>query len=95
MAAIWKLLIPFTKLTKPVFFSYAERNMNIVIKHFFIWSNPYIYNSVVQELYNRDRSPEVDDVEGLTAAATKHLELLKQKGEVEGSFIIENIVGNC
>ena len=27
------------------------------------------------------------------AAATKHLELLKQKDEAEGSFIIEKIVG--
>ena len=25
--------------------------------------NPYIYITVVQEVYNRDRSPEVDDVE--------------------------------
>ena len=33
----------------------------------------------------------VDDVEGL--AVTKHLELLKQKDEAEGSFIIEKIVG--
>ena len=32
---------------------------------------------------NRDRLPEVDDVEGLAAAATKHLELLKQKDEAE------------
>ena len=28
---------------------------------------------------NRDRFPEVDDVEGLAAAATKHLDFLKQK----------------
>ena len=39
----------------------------------------------IQEVYNRDRSPEVDDVEGLAAAATKHLELLKQKDEAESS----------
>jgi hypothetical protein len=44
-------------------------------------------------LYNRNRSPEVDDVERLAASATKHLELLKQKDEAESSFIIENIVG--
>jgi hypothetical protein len=31
--------------------------------------------------------------EGLAAAATKHLELHKQKDEAESSFIIENIVG--
>jgi hypothetical protein len=36
---------------------------------------------------------EVDDVEGLAVAATKHLELLKQKDEAESSFIIEKIVG--
>jgi hypothetical protein len=29
----------------------------------------------------------------LAAAATKHLELLKQKDEAESSFIIEKIVG--
>ena len=60
-----------------------RKSLNIVIKHFFICSNPYIYATVVQEVYNRDCSPEVDDVEGLAAAATKHLELLKQKDEAE------------
>jgi hypothetical protein len=60
---------------------------------FFICSNPYIYTTVEQEMYNPDRSPEVDDVEGLAAATTKHLELLKQKDEAESSFIIEKIVG--
>jgi hypothetical protein len=44
-------------------------------------------------VYNRDRSPEVADVEGLAVAATKHLELLKQKDEAESSFLIEKIVG--
>ena len=68
-------------------------SLNIVQKNVFICSNPYIYNTVVQEVYNRDCSPEVDDVEGLAAAATKHLELLKQKDEAESSFIIEKIVG--
>ena len=37
--------------------------------------------------YNWDRSPEVDDVEDLAAAATKHLELLKQKEEAESIFL--------
>jgi hypothetical protein len=32
---------------------------------------------------------EVDDVEGLAAAATKHLELLKQKDEAESSYLID------
>jgi hypothetical protein len=36
-------------------------------------------------LYNR--SPEVDDVEGLEVAATKHLELLKQKDKAEISLL--------
>ena len=40
-------------------------------------SNPYIHTTVVQEVYNRDHSAEV---EGLAAAATKHLELLITKG---------------
>ena len=40
----------------------------------FICSNPYIDTSVVQEVYNQAHSSEVDDVEGLAAAATKHLE---------------------
>ena len=69
-----------------------KKSLNIVIKHV-ICSNRYIYTTVVQEVYNRDRSPEVYDVEGLAAAATKHLELLKQKDEAESSFIIEKIVG--
>ena len=47
-----------------------------------------MYTNDVQEMYNRDCFPEVDDVEGLAAAATKHLELLKQKEKAEGSFII-------
>ena len=38
-------------------------------------------------MYNRDRSPDVDDVEGLAAAATKHLKLLKQKDEAESIFL--------
>ena len=33
-------------------------------------------------MFNRDHSQEVDDVEGLAAAATKHMELLKQKDEL-------------
>ena len=56
------------------------KSLNIVDKHVFICSNHYIYTTVVQEVYNRGRSPVVDDVEGLAAAATKHLELRKQKG---------------
>jgi hypothetical protein len=60
-----------------------KKSLNIVIKHVFICSNPYIYSTVVQEMYNRDRSPEVDDIEGLAAAATKHRDLLKQKDEAE------------
>jgi hypothetical protein len=44
-------------------------------------------------VHNRGRSPELDDVEGLAAATTMHLELLKQKDEAESSFIIEKIVG--
>ena len=62
-----------------------RKSLKIVIKH--------VYTTVVQEVYIRDRSPEVDDVEGLAAAAPKHLELLKQKDETESSFIIEKIVG--
>jgi hypothetical protein len=50
------------------------KSLNIVIKQVFICSNPYIYTTVLQEVYNWDRSPEVDDVEGLAVAATKHLE---------------------
>jgi hypothetical protein len=48
---------------------------------------------VVQDVYHRDCSPEVDDVEGLAAASTKHLELLKQKDKAEKMFSIEKIVG--
>jgi hypothetical protein len=58
----------------------ASQECNFVLV---ICSNPYIYTTVVQEMNNRDRSPEVDNVEGLAAAATKHLDLLKQKDEEE------------
>ena len=75
--------------------SSSEKSLNIVIKHLLICSNPYINTTVVQEVYNRDRSPEVDDVEGLAATAAKHLDLLKQKDKSESSFITENIVRNC
>ena len=72
---------------------YGRKSLNIVNKHVFICSDPYIYTTVVQEVYNQDRSPEVDDVEDLAAAATKHLDLLKQKDKAESSFIIEKTVG--
>ena len=45
-------------------------------------------------MFSRERSPKVVDVEGLAAAATEHLELLKQKYKAEGSFIIEKKWGN-
>ena len=45
-------------------------------------------------MYYKDRSPEVDDVEGLAAVATKLLELLKRKDQAEVSFIIAMAVGN-
>jgi predicted protein tyrosine phosphatase len=77
------------QMTKGIF----GKSLNIVRKHVFICSNPYIYTTVAKRLYNRDRSLEVDDVEGLAATATKHLELLKQKDVAESSFIIEKIVG--
>ena len=44
---------------------------------------------VLQEVYIRDRSLEVDDVEGLAAGASKHLELLNQKDKAECSCIKE------
>ena len=75
-----------------ILFPHDWKSLNIVIKHVFICSNPYIYTTVVQEVYNRDRSPEVDDVEVLAAAATNHLDLLKQKDEAKSSFIIEKTV---
>ena len=59
------------------------KSLNTGILHVFICSNPYIHTTVVQEVYNRDRSLEVDDVEGLAAIATKHLDLRKQKYEAE------------
>ena len=37
-------------------------------------------------MYVQDRSPDVDDVEGLAVAATKHLELLKQEDKADGSL---------
>ena len=53
---------------------------NSVIKHVFSCSNPYIYTTVVQEVYNRDCSPEVDDIEGLAAAATQTSVITQTKG---------------
>jgi hypothetical protein len=38
----------------------------------------HIYTKVA-EVYIRDRSKDVNDVDGLAAVATKHLEFLKQK----------------
>jgi hypothetical protein len=67
--------------------------LNSVIKYVFL-AVTNIYTIVVQGVYNQDHSPEVDDVEGLAAAATKHLELLIQKDKAEGSFVIENIEGH-
>ena len=40
-------------------------------------------------MYNQDRSPEVDDVEGLAVAASKHLDLLKQKDEAESNLFLK------
>ena len=56
-----------------------------------VWT--LLLNMFLFAVYNRDCSPEVDDVEGLAAAATEHLELLKQKDEAESSFIIYKILG--
>ena len=38
-----------------------------------------MYTTVAQEVFNRDGSPEVDDVEGLAAAANKHLDISSTK----------------
>ena len=54
----------------------------------------FFYTTVIQEVHNRDRSPEVDDVQRLAAAATKHLELLKQKDKAEDSHLSQ-IIGYC
>ena len=68
-----------------------RRPVNIKWESVVICSNPYIYTTVVQEVYNWDRSPVVEDVEVLAEAATKHLELLKQKDKAEDSIIIWKI----
>jgi hypothetical protein len=67
-----------------------ELGPQLALAEIFICNNHFIYTTVAQEFYNRDRSQEVDDVEGLAVAATKHLELLKQKDEPESSFILED-----
>jgi hypothetical protein len=41
-----------------------------------MFDNPYIHNTVVQEVYNRDHSPEVEDVDN---DCYKYLELVKSK----------------
>ena len=54
-----------------------------------IWTLPMPFLWILFIL--EDRSPEVGDVEGLTA--TKHLELPKEKDKAEASFIEEYILG--
>ena len=44
-----------------------RKSLNIVSKHVFICSNLYIYTTVVQEVFNEDCSPEVDDATTLTS----------------------------
>ena len=67
-----------------------RKSLNILVLSMFLFAvTPIVHITVVQEVYNRDRSPEVEDVEVLAAAATNHLDLLKQKDEAESSFIIE------
>ena len=56
---------------------------------FFFCRNPYTSTTVVQELYNQDSSPEVDDVEGFAAAVTKHVDLLKLMDEAESSCQVQ------
>ena len=66
---LYKICIKFDLLkimtSKQLDLKRERESLNIVEKHVFICSNPYIYTTVVQEVYNRDCSPEVDDVEGL------------------------------
>jgi hypothetical protein len=56
--------------------------LKCVIKHVFICSILYIYTSVVQEVYNRDRSPEVMMLSGW--------QRLKKRDDAENSFRTEN-----
>ena len=53
-----------------------KKSLNTIIKQVPVCSNPYIYTNVVQEVYNQDCSPEVGVIEGLAAAATKHLKMM-------------------
>ena len=89
IAKITKIASTFVKTTQHTI---DWKSPNIIIKHVSICCNPYIYTIVVREVVNQDRSPEVDDIEGLAAAATKHLGLVKQMDEAESSFIIEKAV---
>ena len=54
--------------------------------HCLVAVTPIFIYLFVQEVYNRDLSPEVDDVKGLAVAATKRMELLKQRDEAQSSF---------
>ena len=67
----------------------SERVWTLLKEHISICSNPYVNIKAVQKVYNHDHSPEVDDVEWLISAATKHLELIKKKNMVVGCFISE------
>jgi hypothetical protein len=51
--------------SSPWVFNYKAalaQSLNIVIKHVFLCSSPYIYTKVVQEAYNQNHSPEVDEL---------------------------------
>ena len=54
---------------------------------------PFYSFSFLHSVLMITKTLKVGDVEGLTVAATKHLELLKQNDEAESSFIIEKMVG--
>ena len=54
---------------------------------------PFYSFSFLHSVLMITKTLKVGDVEGLAVAATKHLELLKQKDKAEGRSIIERIVG--
>ena len=46
------IFIQITNMLTTFFLGSIRKGLNIVIKHVFICSNPYIYTTVVQEVYN-------------------------------------------
>ena len=62
------------------FKEYLSERVWALLENMFILQQPLylLFTVQLQEVYHRDRFPELDDVIGLVAVATRHLVWLKQ-----------------